>query len=99
MTTLLTTSITMDINIKGDDNMLYCRLPNGELISKRNVDNAIEVLSKIQNGFEVFEISDSELFLKGNFVEAVRRYHEKNGVSLTEAKEAIDILRNEWKGE
>lgn len=79
--------------------MLYCRLPNGKLVSKRSVDNAIALVAELQNGFEVFEISDTELFIKGNYVEAVRRYREKNGVSLAEAKEAIDILRNEWKGE
>lgn len=76
--------------------MLYCRLPNGKLVSKRSVDNAIELMSELKDGFTVFEICDEELFLKGNVVEAVQRYRNKHNVSLKEAKEAIDILR---KGE
>lgn len=75
--------------------MLYCRLPNGRLVSKRIVDNAIELVAELKDGFTVFEICDEELFIKGNYVEAVRRYREKNNVSLAEAKEAIDILRKE----
>ena len=84
---------------KGDDIMLYCRLPNGKLVSKRSVDHAIELVSSLKDGFAVFEITDEELFIKGNIVEAVRRYRDKNNVSLKEAKDAIDTLRNEWKGE
>lgn len=76
--------------------MLYCKLPNGKLVSKRSVDNAIELMSELKDGFTVFEICDEELFLKGNIVEAVQRYRDKHNVSLKEAKEAIDILR---KGE
>ncbi len=76
--------------------MLYCKLSNGKLVSKRSVDNAIELVSELKDGFTVFEICDEELFLKGNIVEAVRRYRDKHNVSLKEAKEAIDILR---KGE
>lgn len=79
--------------------MLYCKLSNGNLISKRMIDAAMDLISQLKDGFEVFEIGDTELFIKGNYVEAVRRYHEINDVSLSEAKEAIDTLRNEWKGE
>ena len=79
--------------------MLYCRLSNGKLVSKRRVDRAIELLARLSDGFEVFEISDSELFVKGDVVDATQRYHEKNNVSLIEAKKAIELLRNEWKGE
>ena len=79
--------------------MFYCRLPNGKLVSKRMVDSAMELIAELKDGFEVFEISDTELFIKGDYMEAIRRYCVLNNVSLTEAKAAIDHLRNEWKGE
>ena len=79
--------------------MLYCRLPNGRLVSKRSVDNAIELVSELKDGFTVFEITDEELFVKGNIVEAVQRYRDLHNVGLREAKDAIDTLRAEWKGE
>ena len=73
--------------------MLYCRLPNGNLVSKREIDKAIELVSILKDGFTVFD--DEELFIKGNKVDAIHRYHQKHNTTLLEAKEAIELLRNE----
>ena len=75
------------------DKHLYCRLGNGELVPKRRVEAAIELIAKLQNGFEVVQLTDEELFAKGESVDAVLRFHEKHDTSVREAKYAIDFLR------
>lgn len=74
---------------------IYCKLPNGELVSKRDVDRAMETINKLMNGFTLVELSDDELFAKGNKVEAVMHFHNKHNVGLVEAKAAIEFLREE----
>ena len=83
---------------KGDDNMnTYYKLTNGDLISKRRVDDAIALLDRLRNGFSVVELTDMEMFTKGNIIEAAKRFSEKHDINLLEAKYAIDFLREEGR--
>lgn len=75
------------------DKHLYCQLSNGELVSKRSVENAIELVAKLKDGFAIVRLTDEELFTKGNAIDAVMRFREKYDTSLKEAKDAIDFLR------
>jgi ribosomal protein L7/L12 len=78
----------------------YCKLANGDLVSKERVDNAIQLIARLTDGFTVVELSDEELFQKGNKFDAIKRFHEKHKVGLVEAKAAIEHLRGEeLKGE
>lgn len=76
---------------------LYCKLSNGDIIPKYKVDDAIKLFEMLKDGFTVIELSDIELFTKGNLFDATKRFHEKHDVGLIEAKAAIDFLRE--KGE
>lgn len=76
---------------------LYCKLVNGDLVPKRTVDNAVELFERLKNGFTIVELTDEELFAKGNYVDAVKRFHDKHNVGLAEAKAAIDFLREEGR--
>lgn len=81
---------------KGDDFMFeYCKLSNGELVSKAKVDAALELVAKLKGGYSIVELSDNELFTKGNKVEAIKYFMNKHNVSLAEAKEAIEFMRGE----
>ena len=75
----------------------HYKFANGDLISKSRVDDAIELLNRLRDGFTVVELTDMELFTKGNLLNAVKRFSEKHDVTLIEAKYAIDFLRE--KGE
>ena len=87
--------------MKGDSAMnVYYKLANGELMSKLIVDDAIELIARLANGFEVVELSDEELFANGNKIAAIERFREKHNVRFAEAKAAIEHLRGEdLKGE
>ena len=74
---------------------LYCVLSNGELVPKRKVEEAIELIAKMKDGMEVVELTDEELFAYGNKVDAVMRFREKHDTTVTEAHYAIEFLRGE----
>ena len=73
--------------------MLYCVLSNGELVSKRKVDEAVELIAKMKHGFEVVELTDEELFAYGDKLDAIKRFRDKYDTSLLEANYAIEFLR------
>lgn len=72
---------------------LYCMLGNGELIPKRKVDETLNLLIKLSEGFSVVQLTDEELFQNGYTFDAVMRFREKYGTTVREAKDAIDFLR------
>ena len=74
---------------------LYYKTNNGDLIAKQAVDSAIRTLEKLKDGFEIVNISDEEVFAKGNKLAAIRRFREKYDTGLLEAKCAIEFLRGE----
>ena len=74
---------------------LYCKLTNGNLVSKREIDKAIELIASLKDGFVVTEITDEELFANGSKLDAIRCFREKYDVGLAEAKAAIEHLRGE----
>lgn len=76
-------------------NHLYYMLNNGELVSKRKVDDALDLIDKVKKGFTIVNMSDEELFSNGNKFDAIKRFHEKYDVGLLEAKCAIEFLRGE----
>lgn len=80
---------------KGDDFMEYCKLSNGELVAKRTVDSALELVAKLNGGYSVVELSDDEVIAKGTKFDAILCFRDKHNVTLTEAKEAIEYLRGE----
>lgn len=71
----------------------YYKLTNGDLISKEKVDRARELLARLDNGHTLVNLSDEELFARGDKIEAIRRFWEKHDCSLMEAKTAIEFLR------
>ena len=73
----------------------YYQLANGEFVSKKKVDDAIQLLIHVVQGLNPVYLTDEELFTKGNKIEAVSRYREKHNTSLAEAKQAIEHLRGE----
>ena len=73
----------------------YMLLSNGELVSKRKVDDAIDLLAKLKGGVSLVQMTDMDLFTRGDKFEAIKRFHEKHDVSLLEAKAAIEFLRGD----
>ena len=81
---------------KGDEDMnLYCKLSDGSMIPKYRVDSAINLIEQLKGGYSVVEMSDIDLFTKGDLIDAVRRFRDKYDTLLVEAKAAIDFLREE----
>ena len=74
---------------------LYCKLSNGNIIPKYKVDNAINLVEQLKGGYSVVEMSDIDLFTKGDLIDAIRRFREKYDTLLVEAKAAIDFLRGD----
>lgn len=72
----------------------YYQLPNGDLISKAKVDNARALLAQLENGYTETNLTDEELFSKGDKFEATHRFWKKHDCSVMEAKIAIEHLRN-----
>ena len=81
--------------IANEETHTHYQLANGTLVSKARVDRARELLDSLMDGFTVTELTDNELFSKGDKVEAVMRYHNKYNCSAAEAKAAIERLRGE----
>ena len=74
---------------------LYCKLNNGNMIPKYKVDNAINLIEQLKGGYSVVEMSDIDLFTKGDLIDAIRRFREKYDTLLVEAKSAIEFLRGD----
>lgn len=70
-------------------------LANEEYVSKRRVDDALALISKLAQGSALVELSDEELFSKGDKFEAIMRFYKKHGTTTLEAKAAIEYLRGE----
>lgn len=73
----------------------HYRLPNGDIISKARVDNAKALIALLDNGYEIVDLTDEELFSKGDKLDAVIRFREKHNCTLVEANAAIKHLRGE----
>lgn len=73
----------------------HYKLPNGDMISKAQVDKARTLLARLENGYELVELTDEELFSNGDEFEAVYRFYKKHNCSIIEAREAIKHLRGE----
>ena len=71
----------------------HYRLANGDMISKSRIDRARELLAQLENGYELVNLTDEELFSKGDKLDAVIRFREKHDCSLMEAKASIEHLR------
>lgn len=75
----------------------YYKLSDGEMISKERVDTAIDLLNRLKGAVSVAQLTDIDLFTKGDKVEAIRRFYLKYDTPLVEAKAAIDFLRDEME--
>ena len=73
----------------------HYKLPNGDMISKASVDKAKALLARLNDGYELIELTDEELFSKGDRFDAVVRFRNKYDCTLTEANAAIKHLRGE----
>jgi len=73
----------------------YYKLASGELISKEQVDRAIELLSRLRTMSSFVDLTEEELFSQGDKIQAVRVFREKHGCTLVEAKASIEHLRGE----
>ena len=82
---------------KGDGQVYhtYYRLSDGEIISKERIDAAIDLLNRLKGAVSVAQLTDIDLFTKGDKIEAIRRFHLKHDIPLVEAKAAIEFLRDE----
>lgn len=70
-------------------------LANGELVCKRRVDDAVALVNKLVQGCTLVELSDEELFSKGDKLDAIARFRIKYGTGILEAKTSIEFLRGE----
>lgn len=73
----------------------HYKLANGELISKRKVDDALKLINQFAQGCTLVDLSDEELFSKGDKFDAITRFYKKHNTTLVEAKAAIEYLRGE----
>lgn len=72
----------------------YYRLSNGELIPKRKVDWALDVLKKLaDHGAILTDLTYEEILAKGDEFDAVKAFKEKHDCSVLEARNAIRFLR------
>ena len=72
----------------------YFALSNGELIPKRKVDQALDVLKKLaDHGAVLIDLPYEELLSKGDTIEAIYAFRDKHNCGLVEARNAIRFLR------
>ena len=71
----------------------YYILNDNSFISKQKVDEAFEIINNFRNGAVKAYLSDSEVFVNGDFVSAVKLFRDKYDTGLMEATEAIRWLR------
>ena len=76
-------------------NNIYYKLSNGELVPKSKVDTASALIERLKEGCSIVNLSDIDVFTKGDKCDAVFRFRDKYGTSILEAKEAIEFLREE----
>ena len=74
---------------------LYYELSNGELVPKRKVDAAFELIERLKKGCSIVGLSDIDVFTKGDKFDAILRFRDKYDTPIVEAKEAIEFLREE----
>lgn len=75
---------------------LYYQLTDGTMIPKWKVDNALNTLQKIVGGGHIVNLTDDEVILKGDKIDAIQAYRRKYDCdSLVEAKQTIEFLRGE----
>lgn len=73
----------------------HYQFPDGTLVNKGTVDNALRLINKLAQGCTLVELSDEELFSKGDKTSAIWRFYKKYDVPIAEAKAAIEYLRGE----
>jgi hypothetical protein len=75
----------------------YYQLANGNMISKKRVDDAREIIAQLNDGYKLIVLNDSQLFSSTNAdeFEAVYRFYKKYDCSVMEARAAIKFLRGE----
>lgn len=71
----------------------YYILNDNSFISKQKVDEAFEIINNFRNGAVKAYLSDSEVFVNGDFVGAVKLFRNKYGTEIGDAAEAIKWLR------
>lgn len=76
-------------------NNLYYKLGNGELIPKSKVDAAFALIEQLKEGCSIVNLSDIDVFTKGDKVDAIFRFRDKYDTLVAEAKAAIEFLREE----
>ena len=74
---------------------LYYELSNGELMPKHEVDAAFELIERLKEGCSIVNLSDIDVFTKGDKFDAILRFRDKYDTPIVEAKEAIEFLREE----
>ena len=73
----------------------HYKLSNGNLVSKRKVDEALALINQLAQGCTLVELSDEELFSKGDKFDAIMRFYKKHDTTMLEAKASIEHLRGE----
>lgn len=74
---------------------LYYELSNGELVPKHKVDAAFALIERLKEGCSIVNLSDIDVFTKGDKFDAILRFRDKYDTPIVEAKEAIEFLREE----
>lgn len=74
---------------------MHYQFSDGTLVSKRTVDAALQLINKMAQGCQPVELTDEELFSKGDKFEAIKRFYDKHNTTILEAKAAIEHLRGE----
>ena len=69
---------------------------DGEYISREKVEKAASIIRKVlESGSGLTYISDEELFLKGDKLDAIKAFMKKHHCGLLESRAAIEFLRGE----
>ena len=70
----------------------YYRLSDGEIISKERIDAAIDLLNRLKEVVSVAQLTDIDLFTKGDKIEAIRHYHPKHDIPYVEATALLQYV-------
>ena len=62
---------------------------------KHKVDAAFELIERLKEGCSIVNLSDIDVFTKGDKFDAILRFRDKYDTPIVEAKEAIEFLREE----
>lgn len=74
---------------------IYYKLNNGKLVPKSRIDAAFALIERLKEGCSIVNLSDIDVFTKGDKFDTILRFRDKYDTPIDEAKESIEFLREE----